>query len=145
LTNATRYLSIVFHILLHFHFICWTLCNSHLPEIHISRKSNTYELLSLHWPWHIIAPNSVAWNRHGTLVSNFGDPSRLAFHNLIDGTSIGFQRWYVGEILYFITCHLDESIKKLNICISVCPTKVSRPSFKQPKTQDLKSRISLIN
>jgi len=28
---------------------------------------------------------------HGTPVGNFSDPSRLVFHNLIDGTSIELQ------------------------------------------------------
>jgi hypothetical protein len=61
-------------------------------------------------------------------ISNFGDPFELAFHNLIDGASIGLQ------ILYYITSHPEEATKHLNSWISICPIKVSEPSFKQLKT-----------
>jgi len=70
----------------------------------------------------------------GTLIINFGDPSRLVFHNFIDGTSVELQIGYVGETLYYITSHPKKSTINLNKYILVCPTKVSRPSFKQPKT-----------
>jgi len=76
-----------------------------------------------------------------TPIGNFGDPSRLAFHDLINGASMKLQTGSVGETLYYIIGHPDESIKNLNRCISICPTKVPKSSFKQPRTQDLKSRI----
>jgi hypothetical protein len=70
--------------------------------------------------------------RLGILVGNFGDPLGLAFYNLII-----LQTLYVGEILYYIIDQLNKSTKNLKIRISVCPTKVSRPSFNnynlQPK------------
>ncbi len=69
-----------------------------------------------------------------TLVGNFGEPSTLAFHNLIQGPSIELQTRFVGETLYCITGQPNRSTKNLNICISICPTNVSRPSFKQPRT-----------
>jgi len=64
------------------------------------------------------------------LTSNFGDPLGLIFQNLIGGPSMGLQTHYVGEVLYNITCQLDESTKNLKICILVSPTKLSGPSFK---------------
>jgi hypothetical protein len=81
----------------------------------------------------------------GILVGNYSDPFGLAFHNLIGGISIRFQIGYVEEILYFIIGHLEQSTKNLNRCISICPNKVSRLSFKQLTTQDLKSGISKSN
>jgi hypothetical protein len=72
----------------------------------------------------------------GTQICNFGDPSGLAFHNLINGGFIKLQTGFVGETLYYITCHPNKSTKNLNKCISICPTKVLEPSFKQPKTQN---------
>jgi hypothetical protein len=78
----------------------------------------------------------------GTHVNNFGELSRLAFHNLIGGPSIGLHTLPMGQTWYCITGQPKESTKNLNICILVCPTNISRPSFKQPRTQDLKSRIS---
>jgi hypothetical protein len=89
----------------------------------------------------INAPNG-AIRRLGTLVSNFGDPLGLAFHNLIISTSTRLQTKFVGKTLYCITSQLVKSTKDLRICISVCPTKVSKPSFKQHTTQDLKFGIS---
>jgi len=81
----------------------------------------------------------------GTPICSLGNPSRLAFHNFIGGASIELQMGFMGETLYCIIGHLNKSTKDLNICISACLTKVSRPSFKQPRTQDLKFKISLIN
>jgi hypothetical protein len=77
----------------------------------------------------------------GTTLGNFGEPSGLAFHNLIGGPSIGLHTRSMGETLYYIISQLEKLTKNLNICISVCPTSVLRPSFKQPRTQDLKSGI----
>jgi len=70
----------------------------------------------------------------GTLIGSFGDPSALAFHNWIGGTLMGLQTLLVGETLYYITNQPKESTKNLKRCIPICPTKVSRPSFKQPRT-----------
>jgi hypothetical protein len=80
--------------------------------------------------------------RLGILVGNFGDPFGLAFHNLISGISIRFQTKSVGKILYNIIDHLEESTENVNRCILVCLNKISTLSFKQPMTQDLKSKIS---
>ncbi len=74
----------------------------------------------------------------GIHASNFGDPSRLAFHSLIWGALVGFQTKYVGKTFYCMTCQFKELTKNLKKCVSVCPTKVFGPSFKQLKTQDLK-------
>jgi len=70
----------------------------------------------------------------GTLVGNFGESSKLTFHNLLKGPSIKLQTWFVGENLYYIIGQLDKSTKNLNICILVCTTNVLGPSFKQPRT-----------
>jgi hypothetical protein len=78
----------------------------------------------------------------GILIGNFGESSRLAFHNLIGGPSIGLQIGFVGETMYCITNQPNKSTKNLNKCILICPTNVLRPSFKHPRTQDLKSGIS---
>jgi len=83
--------------------------------------------------------------RLGTLVSNFGDPSTLTFHNWIGGPSMGLQMISISETLYYIIGQLHESTKNLKICILVCPTKVFKPSFKQLRTHVLKSGISSIN
>jgi hypothetical protein len=80
--------------------------------------------------------------RLGTLIGNFGELSRVAFHNLIGGPSIGLQTGSVGETMYFIINQPNESTKNLNRCILICPTNVLKPTFKQPRTQDLKSGIS---
>jgi len=72
-----------------------------------------------------------------TPIGNFGELFRLAFHNLIRGAFIGFHTRFVGEALYYIISQLEESTKNLNICISICPTNNLRPSFKQPRTQNL--------
>ncbi len=45
-------------------------------------------------------------------ISNFGDQSGLAFHNLIEGVFVGFQIRPMGEILYYIIGQPNESIKK---------------------------------
>jgi hypothetical protein len=132
----------VFHIRLHLHFTCGILCNAHLSKIHIF---GCLELISFYLStnFNALLPQIVWYRtRLGTLVCNFGEPSRLAFHNLIRGPSIGLQTRSVGETLYCITSQPNKSTKNLNRCISTCPTNVSRPSFKQPKTQDLKSKIS---
>jgi len=55
---------------------------------------------------------------------------------------MGLQTLLASEILYYITSQPNESTKNLKRCKLVCPTKVSRPSFKQPRTQVLKSKIS---
>jgi hypothetical protein len=81
----------------------------------------------------------------GTSVGSFGDPSKLHFHNLIGSPSIKLQTLFMGETLYYMIGQPNESTKNLNKCISMCPTKVSRTSFKQPKTQVLKFGISWIN
>jgi hypothetical protein len=52
--------------------------------------------------------------------------------------SMGLQTISIGEDLYYITSQLEESAKNLKICISICPTMVLEPSFKQPRTQVLK-------
>ncbi len=83
--------------------------------------------------------------RLGSQVGIFGDPSSLAFHNQIGGPSMGLQMLSIGEILYCITNQPNESTKNLKRCILVRPTKVSTPSFKQPRTHVLKSIIFLIN
>jgi hypothetical protein len=80
--------------------------------------------------------------KHDTPIGNFSNPFGLVFHNLISGASIRLQIGFVGKTLYYITDHPDESTKNLNKCILVCLTKVSRPSFKQPRTRYLKSGIS---
>jgi len=86
----------------------------------------------------------IGWYKTGLriLVGNFGDPFGLTFHNLIRGPSIELHTRSMGETLYCIIGQLKQSTKNLNICILICPTNVSRPSFKQPKTQDLKFGIS---
>ncbi len=66
----------------------------------------------------------------GTPIGSFGDPSKLHFHNLIGNPSIGPQTLFVGETLYCMTSQPNESTKNLNKCILMCPTKVSRTSFK---------------
>ncbi len=58
--------------------------------------------------------------RLGTLVGSFGDVVQ----------SIG---------------QLDNSTMNLKKCILICPTKVLRPSFKQPTTHNFKYRICWIN
>jgi hypothetical protein len=70
----------------------------------------------------------------GTPVGSFGDPFALVFHNSIGGLSMGVQMLTVGETLYCITSQQNESTKDLKICILICPTKVSEPSFKQLRT-----------
>jgi len=49
--------------------------------------------------------------RFRILIGNFGDPLGLIFQNLIGGPSMGLQTLYLGEILYNITCRLDDSMK----------------------------------
>jgi hypothetical protein len=78
----------------------------------------------------------------GTLVSNFGDPSILTFHNWIRGLYVGLQMLSVFETLYSITSQPNESTKNLKKCTLICLSKVSKSSFKQLKTQVLKSKIS---
>jgi hypothetical protein len=78
----------------------------------------------------------------GTPIGNFGESFRLTFHNLIESPSIELQTRSMGETLYYITSQPNESTKNLNKCISICPTSISGPSFKQPRTQDLKFGIS---
>ncbi len=89
----------------------------------------------------------IGWYRIGlgTLVGNFVEPFELTFHNLIRGPSIGLHTRSVGETLYCIIGQPEELTKNLNRCISVCLTNISKPSFKQPRTQDLKFGISWIN
>ncbi len=58
---------------------------------------------------------------------------------------MGLQTLLVGETLYYITNQPKESTKNLKRCISICPTKVSRSSFKQPRTQVLIFGNSWIN
>ncbi len=89
----------------------------------------------------------IGWykTRLGTPIGNFGELSRLAFHNLIKGTSIGLHTIYVGETLYCIINQLEKSAKNINICISVCLTNSSRPSFKQPRTQIICWSFHIIN
>jgi hypothetical protein len=70
----------------------------------------------------------------GTPIGNFGGPSGLTFHNLIGGASIKLQIGFVGETLYYIIGDLEKSTKKFKRCISICLTKVSRLSFKRPRT-----------
>ncbi len=70
----------------------------------------------------------------GTSIYNFGDPSTLGFHDWIKGPSMGLQMISIGETLYYIIGHPNESTKNLKICISICPMKVSKPSFKQQRT-----------
>jgi hypothetical protein len=69
-----------------------------------------------------------------TLISNFGEPYGLAFHNLIEGPSIGLHTRSARETLYYIIGQPTESTKKLNKCISICPTIILRTTFKQPRT-----------
>jgi len=78
----------------------------------------------------------------GTLTCNFREPFGLAFHNLIGGPSIGLLIGSMGETLYCIIGQPNKLMINLKRCISICPTNISRPFFKQPKTQDFKSRIS---
>jgi hypothetical protein len=80
--------------------------------------------------------------RLGTPVGSFGDPSKLHFHNFIEGPCVRLQTLYVGKTLYCMIGQLDKSTKKLNKCRLMCPTQVSRPSLKQPTIQVLKSGIS---
>jgi hypothetical protein len=87
-------------------------------------------------------PNTPCMASSSFHMLNSGDPLGLAFHNLINGTSIKLQTKSMGESLYCITGHAKESTKNLNKCILVCPIKVFGPSFKQLRTQDLKSKIS---
>jgi hypothetical protein len=51
--------------------------------------------------------------RLGTLVSNFSDPSKLDFHNLIGGSFVGLQTLSVGETLYCMIGQPNESTKKI--------------------------------
>jgi hypothetical protein len=89
----------------------------------------------------------IGWSRIGvgTEVCNFGDPFGLASHSLIGKASMGLQTRFMGETLYCMTSQHTKSTKNLKSCISVCLTEVSRPSFKQPTTQDFKLGMSLIN
>jgi hypothetical protein len=68
--------------------------------------------------------------RLGTPIGNFSELFKLAFHNLIKGPCIGLHIRFVGENLHCINGQPKESTKKLNICISICPTNISGPSFK---------------
>ncbi len=60
----------------------------------------------------------------GTPICSLGDPSRLTFHSFIGGAFIGLQTRFMGETLYCIIGHLNKPTKNLNICISICLTKV---------------------
>jgi hypothetical protein len=70
----------------------------------------------------------------GIQVGSFGDPSKFDFHNLIGGSYVGLRTLFMVEILYCMIGQPNESTKNLNKCILMCPTKVSKPSFKQPTT-----------
>jgi len=47
----------------------------------------------------------------GTPIGNFGEPSRLAFHNLIGGPSIRLQTTSTGETMYCIIGQPNKSTK----------------------------------
>jgi hypothetical protein len=68
-----------------------------------------------------------------TPINSFGNPSALTFHNWIRGPFMGLQMLSISETLYYIINQLDESTKKFKRCKSICPTKVSKLSFKQPR------------
>jgi hypothetical protein len=50
--------------------------------------------------------------------------------------------WQVRNILYCITNPFTSFTKIRNTCISISPTRTSRPSFKYSLIQNLKSKIS---
>jgi NAD-dependent dihydropyrimidine dehydrogenase PreA subunit len=52
---------------------------------------------------------------------------------------------FVGDTLYYIISHPEESTKNKNRCMFVCPTNAIGPSFKYPWTLDLKYGISWIS
>jgi hypothetical protein len=78
----------------------------------------------------------------GIAISNFGGPFASACQNQIKRLSFELQRELLRETLYYITSHLNNSIKKMKRCISICPSNVSWPSLRQLTTQDSKFGIS---
>jgi hypothetical protein len=75
-------------------------------------------------------------------LGNFGDPLKLAFHNLIKGAFVGLQTKSMGETLYYIISQTNESIKNLKRCIYryALPKSQNHPSNNLlPTTYNLKS------
>ncbi len=61
------------------------------------------------------------------------DLSCLFCHNQIRCPSLGLHIASLRDTLYCITHHPTKSTKKRNKCMSICPTKISSPSFKHLK------------
>jgi len=80
--------------------------------------------------------------RFKTPTNNFAHLVPSFFHNLMARPSLKFHKTSIGDTLYCITSHPILSTKNWNKCIFIWPTRTSKPSFKYPLTQDLKSRIS---
>lgn len=82
----------------------------------------------------------------GTLVGNFGDPSKLHFHNLIGSPSIRLQTLFVGETWYCMTSQPNESTKiKTNAYQCAVPKFQERPSNNlKPKFKNLESLRSTL-
>ncbi len=85
----------------------------------------------------------IRWNGKGfrTAIGSFSRQMPSSFHNHMPKSSLGLHKALIGDTFYCITGHLTSSTKKWNKSISIWPTRTSKPLFKYPLTQDLKSGI----